>query len=86
MHGANGMAGQEKSGETRVAKVSAANIKNSTLSVRGLADFLPADCVGPNATEMANHSTNRYSPHQTIPRWASSCFSIHSGCKSIGRL
>lgn len=41
------MAGPAKSDERRVRKVTAANIKNSTLSVRGLADFLPTNCVGP---------------------------------------
>jgi hypothetical protein len=41
------MAGPAKNGTTRVQTVSAANIKNSTLSVRQIADLLPADCIGP---------------------------------------
>jgi hypothetical protein len=41
------MAGAAKNGTTRVKTVSASNLKNNTLSVRQIADLLPADCIGP---------------------------------------
>lgn len=38
------MSGRAATDKLRVLKVTAANVKNKTLPVRGLADFLPADC------------------------------------------